>query len=275
VGKEFARLAWQGIVAIDMLDKKLRETRPHEKNPGESDSLYQHYLGNIAEHIKNRQNLIEVLRQARKDFEGIPIEKGRKKPIIGIVGEIYVRSNSFSNENVIREIEALGGETWLPPIGEWILYTNFTALRSSLKHRRWSNFLQMLITNVYQKHDEHTLGRVFSGSLKNYPEPSTRETIRNAKPYLDYTFEGEAILSIGKAVDFTRKGVGGIVNVMPFTCMPGTIVNSLLKRLREVESSIPVLNMAYDGQEQTNTRTRLEAFMYQVRQFQESPPCLA
>ena len=103
----------------------------------------------------------------------------------------------------------------------------------------------MLITNGYQKHDEHTLGRVFSGSLKNYAEPSTRETIGNAKPYLDYTFEGEAILSIGKAVDFTRKGVGGIINVMPFTCMPGTIVNSLLKKLRELERSVPVLNMAY------------------------------
>jgi hypothetical protein len=26
--------------------------------------------------------------------------------------------------------------------------------------------------------------------------------------------------------------------------------------------------MAYDGQEQTNTLTRLEAFMYQAREFQ-------
>jgi len=27
--------------------------------------------------------------------------------------------------------------------------------------------------------------------------------------------------------------------------------------------------MAYDGQEQTNTLTRLEAFMYQTRQYRE------
>jgi len=27
--------------------------------------------------------------------------------------------------------------------------------------------------------------------------------------------------------------------------------------------------MAYDGQEQTNTLTRLEAFMYQTREFQK------
>jgi len=28
------------------------------------------------------------------------------------------------------------------------------------------------------------------------------------------------------------------------------------------------LNMAYDGQEETNTLTRLEAFMHQARQYQ-------
>ncbi|MBW1712853.1 MAG: CoA activase, partial [Deltaproteobacteria bacterium] len=58
----------------------------------------------------------------------------------------------------------------------------------------------------------------------------------------------------------------GLVNVMPFTCMPGTIVNAVLKRFREEHDSIPFLNMACDGQEQTNTRSRLEAFMYQVGQ---------
>jgi hypothetical protein len=51
--------------------------------------------------------------------------------------------------------------------------------------------------------------------------------------------------------------------------MPGTIVNALLKRFRDIEKKVPVLNMSYDGQEQTNTRTRLEAFVYQVHQFQE------
>ena len=73
---------------------------------------------------------------------------------------------------------------------------------------------------------------------------------------------------IGKTIDFANGGASGIVNIMPFTCMPGTIVSTLLKRYREENSNIPILNMAYDGQEQTNTLTRLEAFMYQAREFQ-------
>jgi len=51
--------------------------------------------------------------------------------------------------------------------------------------------------------------------------------------------------------------------------MPGTIVSAILKRYRDDQNHIPVLNMAYDGQENTSTQTRLEAFMYQVRQYQE------
>ncbi|MFH0811701.1 MAG: acyl-CoA dehydratase activase [Pseudomonadota bacterium] len=270
IGNEFTRLAWQGIVAIDILEKKLREIRPYEKQRGEADSLYQQYLHRVSEYIKGKKDLVELLRQARKDFDHLSLDKAMRKPIIGIVGEIYIRSNSFSNENLVREIEILGGEAWLPPIGEWILYTNFTALRNSFKERRWSNFFRTIITNIYQKHDEHMLSKIFAASLKNYPEPTTRKVLRNARPYLDSTFEGEAILSVGKAVDFVRKGVSGIINVMPFSCMPGTIVNALLKKFREIEKTIPVLNMSYDGQEQTNTRTRLEAFIYQVRQFQEN-----
>jgi len=267
IGAEFARQAWQGIVAIDLLDKKLRETRPYEKHSGETNHVYQHYFQQVFEYIKIKKELTNLLRQARKEFEGVQIDRGIQKPIIGIVGEIYVRSNGFSNENIVGQIEALGGEAWLPPVGEWISYTNFTSLRRTWENRSWLNLLKIFITNRYQQFYEHNLSKVFAASFKNYPEPSTRQTLRNARPYLDSTFEGEAILSIGKAIDFIRKGVHGIVSVMPFTCMPGTIVNTLLKQFQGIEKNIPVLTMAYDGQEQTNARTRIEAFMHQVSQF--------
>jgi predicted CoA-substrate-specific enzyme activase len=270
VGNEFSRLAWQGIVAVDILDKKLREIRPYEKREGEADSVYQHYLRRVCERIRNKEDPAVVLRQAREDFKALTTGQETAKPIIGIVGEIYIRSNSFGNENLVREIEALGGEVWLPPIGEWILYTNFTAMRHNLRDRHWSDLLRTVITNLYQRYDEHHLSKAFAHDFRNSPEPTTRETIRNASPYLDSTFEGEAILSMGKAVDFVQKGVNGIINAMPFNCMPGTIVNSLLKKFREIEGNIPVLNMSYDGQEQTNAKTRLEAFVHQVHHFQES-----
>jgi predicted nucleotide-binding protein (sugar kinase/HSP70/actin superfamily) len=126
--------------------------------------------------------------------------------------------------------------------------------------------LELLLTHRVQTKLEHELEHTFKGSLRNYGEPSIRTTLKNAHPYLHPSFEGEAILSLGKSKDYWSKGACGLINIMPFTCMPGTIVNALLKRFREDHQNIPFLNLSYDGQEQTNTRTRLEAFMYQVQQ---------
>jgi predicted CoA-substrate-specific enzyme activase len=267
-GNDFTRLGWQGIVAVDCLEKKLRETRPYERNRGETDQAYQTYLQKVSETIASRGNLVEVLHEACLSFNAIPLENPGTKPVIGMVGEIYTRANKFANENVILEVEALGGEAWMPPIAEWILYTNYTNFWRAIWLRKFSSLIELLLTNRVQTKLEHELEQVFKGSLRNYGEPPIRTTLNRAQPYLHSSFEGEAILSLGKAKDYWIKGACGLINIMPFTCMPGTIVNALLKRFREDHQNIPFLNLSYDGQEQTNTRTRLEAFMYQVQQVQ-------
>ncbi len=268
MGSQFSRLGWQGIVAVDLLIKKLLETRPYEKEKGKADQIYQASLNRVCEAIRKGRDLKEVLHQSLDDFDRIEVEGAGTKPLIGIVGEIYVRLNRFSNEDVIRKIEQFGGEAWIAPMTEWILYVNTISKRRSLRKKSFSNLLKVFLTDYYQKRDEHHLERVFQGRLRNFGEPNTRSIFKKAKPYLDSSFEGEAILSIGKSIDFAKRGVSGIVNIMPFTCMPGTIVSALLKRYREENNNIPILNMAYDGQEQTNTLTRLEAFMHQAREFQ-------
>jgi predicted CoA-substrate-specific enzyme activase len=267
VGDDFDRIAWNGVVAIDLLEKKLRETRPYERDAGETDKVYQHYLQKTYEALRDRGDLLKVLKEARQTFDDVTLNGAGDKPIVGVVGEIYVRSNRFSNENAVREIESLGGEVWLPPISEWLLYVNYTSKKRALNARAYKNYLQIRFKEYFQHKDEHALEHIFHGSIRNLKEPPIPETIDMALGYLDPSFEGEAILSMGKSKDFVMKGVAGLVNIMPFTCMPGTVVNSLFKRFREENANIPFLNLAYDGQEQTHTRTRLEAFMYQVRQF--------
>jgi predicted CoA-substrate-specific enzyme activase len=269
VGDDFDRITWHGVVAIDLLEKKLRQTRPYERRPGHADEVYRHYLQKTYEALRDRQDLLAVLHEARRVFDDIALITNGGKPVVGIVGEIYTRANQFSNENAVREIEALGGEVWMPPIGEWLLYVTHSSKKSALVTRRYRQLLQVCLKDRIQKKVEHKLEEVFHGSIKNLKEPSIPETLDLARGYLHPSFEGEAILSIGKSRDFVRKGACGLVNIMPFACMPGTVVNSLFKRFREEHHNIPFLNLAYDGQEQTHTRTRLEAFMYQVRQFQE------
>jgi predicted nucleotide-binding protein (sugar kinase/HSP70/actin superfamily) len=270
MGSRFTRLAWQGIVAVDLLTKKLLETRPYEREKGKTDEVYQASLKKVCEVVRaGGEKLPVALKNGIETFGQIEVEDLGTRPLIGIVGEIFVRLNQFSNEEVIQKIEQFGGEAWLAPLTEWILYVNTISKGRSLRNRSFSNLLKIFLTDHYQKKDEHELEKIFKGHLKHFGEPKTKSLFKNAKPYIDVSFEGETILSVGKTVDFAKRGASGVVNIMPFTCMPGTIVSTLLKRYREENHNIPILNMAYDGQEQTNTLTRLEAFMHQARGFQK------
>jgi len=118
----------------------------------------------------------------------------------------------------------------------------------------------------WMKWVEHQMHKGFDDMVLNFEEPTTEKVFKYGNPYLDRRVEGEAILSVGKAIDFIKKGVSGIVNVMPFTCMPGTNVSAVMLKVKE-KYNIPFLNMAYDGLSQATSRTRIEAFMHQARQF--------
>ncbi len=267
--KDFVLMGWRGVFAVDMLQKALWEYRPYEKHPGRSDAVYQTALQRVLDAIEKRTDLLPVLREAYEDFSGIRISD-RTKPVIGVVGEIYIRSNRFSNEDVVRQIEMLGGEAWVAPMSEWLLYLTATAKVSATMNRSWKALLKAYLTGRVQHKDERRFLNAFNGNLRSLHEPSINQTLRTARPYIHHSFEGEAVLSVGKAIDYINRGVSGIVNVMPFTCMPGTIASAVLKRVQEEHNNIPLLNIAYEGQGDSQTITRLEAFMHQAKSYQKS-----
>ena len=266
VGKDFALRSWAGIVAIELLNKCCRQTRPYEKEKGNSDAVYDEYLKRAYMSIRGMDGDIgEVLKKARREFETIPTARERK-PLIGIVGEIFVRSNAFSNENLVRKIEALGGEAYLAPVEEWLYYINFTGLRRILIKKEWSGMIKLLLKRFFQKRIERRLGRHFKGFLKALHEPETKELLEKAGPYIHPSFEGEAILSIGKGIDLISRRASGLISAMPFGCMPGTIVSGLMRGL-STDFGIPCLSIPYDGSESVTTEIQLEAFMDQAREY--------
>jgi predicted nucleotide-binding protein (sugar kinase/HSP70/actin superfamily) len=268
-GDGFIRRAWQGVIAADLLDKWLRHTRPYEVNPGEAENVYSDVFTDVCHAIRMKKPLFPVLKNIPEKLRDVRVNNSNPKPVVGIVGEIFVRSNRFSNRHIVTEIEKLGAEVWLPTIGEWFLYINYTSKRRSLRNRNFSRFCSIFIKDAIQRRDEVKLSGIFKDLLPYAHDPSIKTILKYSEPYLHESFEGEAILSVGKAIDFTHKGICGIINIMPFTCMPGTITNAILKRVREERDLFPYLNMAYDGQEQSNTITRLEAFMHQAHQYME------
>jgi predicted CoA-substrate-specific enzyme activase len=268
VGKDFLRLLWKGIVIVDMLQKIKWEHRPYEKKKGTAYRIYRKALADAMGSIERREDPLPVLKRAYDEFAAMEMGE-RNKPIIGIVGEIYIRANRFGNEDVVGQIERLGGEAWVAPIGEWFLYVNETAKVAARMSRSWGDLAKAHLSNRVQLRDEHRLMNGFNGSLRSLHEPSIDTTLKRALPYIHHSFEGEAVLSVGKAIDYIGRGVSGIVNVMPFSCMPGTIAGALLKRVQEDHGNIPLLSIAYEGQQDTQTVTRLEAFMHQARAYQK------
>ncbi|MFI5294228.1 MAG: acyl-CoA dehydratase activase [Thermodesulfovibrionales bacterium] len=266
ISRNFAMRSWKGIIALELLHKCLHETRPYEIDRGSSDAIYGNYLRRACQSIKGADGAIgKLLGKARADFENVRKTRDRK-PLIGIVGEIFVRSNRFSNEDLARKIEALGGEAYLAPVEEWISYVNYMALRRVLIKKDWSGIISLLLKRFFQKRIEHGLGRQFAGFLQNPDEPDTKEILAKAGPYLHSSFEGEAILSIGKSIDLIHRGASGLVNAMPFGCMPGTIVSGLMRGI-STDFGVPCLSIPYDGTESLTTEIQLEAFMDQAREY--------
>jgi len=135
-----------------------------------------------------------------------------------------------------------------------------------LLKRYWSGIIELLLKKFFQKRVEHGLGSHFNGFLKTLHEPDTKELLKNASPYIHSSFEGEAILSIGKSVDLINRGASGIINAMPFGCMPGTIVSGLVRGLNR-KYRIPCLSIPYDGSESLSTEIQLEAFIEQAKEY--------
>jgi predicted nucleotide-binding protein (sugar kinase/HSP70/actin superfamily) len=268
IGDGFIKDSWSGIVAIDLLQKCLHETRPYEKEKGMSDELYDEFLSRLWRVMKNGRSgqgncVNELLKDANSAFSVVPKYKC-KKPLIGIIGEIYVRANRFANEELIRKVEALGGEALLAPLEEWMFYLNASAFKKALWKRDVSEIISICVKNFYQKRVEHNYASFFEGFLKNLNEPTTKELLRKAAPYVHDSFEGETVLSIGKAVDLSERGAAGVINAMPFGCMPGTIVTALLRGVTK-QYGLPAISIPYDGTESTTLVIQLEAFMDQAK----------
>jgi predicted CoA-substrate-specific enzyme activase len=264
VGNRFATRAWEGIIAYSLLTKCLHEKRPYEKNKGDAKALFFKYHKAIYDKLSSRSgSLSRIMKAMKLEFSSIPVYS-EKKPLIGIVGEIYIRSHNFSNENIVEKIEALGGEAWLTPIEEWIYYVNDTYRKKTLFRGNFLSTLDISARLFVQHQKEHHLARHFKGFLKTLDEPKTSQILKNSMPYIPDTFEGEAPLSIGKAIDLIEKGASGVVSVMPFGCMPGTIVSSFFKTISD-RYQVPCISIAYDGTEATVNDLQLEAFMASVK----------
>jgi len=288
-GFSLALGVYAGAQAMDMLHKMLYATRPYEERKGSAEELFHHYAARLLRVLENfhcttfqlpggnyLRPVENLLSEASEEFYRLPVRR-EMRPIILVGGEFYVRLDERCNEEIIKKIEDAGGEACLAPASELFSYTVFIQYREAQQlfaiEKNFTNFIKQWgykFINRLAHRDENRLNQVVSTMLKGMEEPEPPEIMEHAIKYVSQHYGGEPPMTIGRTAAFAdRDRVAGAIFVAPFTCMPASVVESQAGVLQE-ELGIPIVNVYYDGKENTNRIELIEGLVFQAKQRLES-----
>jgi predicted nucleotide-binding protein (sugar kinase/HSP70/actin superfamily) len=273
------------VVVTDILERLLWRIRPYEKTKGSADAFIEKAMHRLEDAFQvygagNRfEKILELVEQIIDEGMKIIDTRIPRKPRIGIVGEIYLRTHTSANQDLIRQLENFGAEVINASLSEWVNYTSYErlreakiAMRLSLKQFRTDSittnlrkilrfgtdlfYQQMRQKQFYTKarkridiQQDHRIGRLE----------------RMLKKSDCYCFDAgtEACLSISGILQYIEEGFNGVINVYPFTCMPSTITSAIVKPMMS-DLQIPYLDTPYDGSYQPGREAAIRTFMYQA-----------
>ena len=267
-GTKFRYAAWKGFVAVDLLRKMKQERIPYELVPGSTEKVYREVLAEVIKSIENgAKDLADVLHREAKKFNSIAMHNGRRKPVIAVVGEIFMRDNPFCSGHLVQKLEMYGAETVIAPFSEWLSYSTYRYTRDSKWKGDYKGMLKSKIQHYAQNYSAKKLQQSIHGLYDHEREIGLEEMLESCGPYINMHYDGDPALNLGSSVALFKTGISGIANILPFTCMPGTVVTALADRFKRDHDNIPYVSIAYDGQEDTAIDLRLQAFMHQAREF--------
>ncbi len=257
LAKPFVRTGWRALLCADLLQKLLLVKRPYEERRGDAESVYEQCLADLCRTLEETPvepaaqlaALRRSMERCRDRFRKLEIQR-RDLPLIGIVGEIFCRLNTFSNENLVQCLEGYGAEAWVSDIVEWIWYTTSEHFRKLKLEGRMLTLeaFGAWVRKRVQRRDEHVLLEPFRDDFRGREEPDIYEVLECARPYLprEGAF-GEMVLNAGKAVYLAKHGAAGIIDISPFTCMNGIVCEAIYPRISRDLGGIPIRNFYFDG----------------------------
>lgn len=233
---------WKAICLGDALYKLRCRVVPYHKHPVMAEALINEVLDEICGLIRASRDWKVALSSLMGTLSIDSSLDQPPKPLVGIVGEIFVRLNSFSNQHIVEAIEDGGGEAWLSPMTEWIYYVwESLAMKSGLMKKLGINLKKHILHKV-----EKNIMSLFSPVLDQRHEPSMASVMGKALRFIPPDFEGEAILTIGRAKLFAEQGAHLVVSCSPFGCMPGRVTSHIFQTYRDY-FQVPVVNLFFDG----------------------------
>ncbi|MGD8329118.1 MAG: CoA activase [Acidobacteriota bacterium] len=276
-----------GFLAGDVLDRILWRTRPYEREEGQADALFEEGLAGLVRlfevHARDTETapIIDELERIAIKARSLIDPAVPAKPLIGLVGEIYVRSHCASNRDLIRMLERHGAEVVNASITEWVHFVVYDLmqrarrdamyalhrgnLREGARHLR--EWLLQRLTLAYQQLLVH---RVY-GRVRRHLPIHADHRIGSLGRHFDndrlfsFRMGTEAALSIAGALEYQAHGFNGVVNVFPFGCMPSTTCSAVLKPML-AGMRVPYIDAPFDGTDQPNREAMIRTFMHQASQ---------
>ena len=215
-------IAWVKLKAIDSIESLVLETRPRAVKPRAVTEIYEQGLQLFA-----AAHTLEEIRAAQKEtfttLKALPLRAEKPLLRIGIVGELFVALEPLVNQEIERRLGELQVEVRRTLyISEWV--------RS---HLLWSR----------------------------QTKRERRAVADAAQPYLGHWVGGHGLESIGHTIQLARAGFDGVIQILPFTCMPEIVAKSILPQISE-DYGMPVMTLVFDEHAgEAGIMTRIEAFV--------------
>ncbi len=285
ISKGLAVRTFAAFVAGDMLMQALLTARPVEKQPGAAQAIFDETQRELVRLLESQpapslgNSLVEALgglfgmraicQKAAARFASI-MRRDVHRPVVSLVGEIYVRLDPFSNDFVIEKLEKRGLAVRLAPLWEWLEYTDLSNEMEIRKGRFtapdafWSRAVSMFV----QRGITERIHRIFAQELGWPARTTAAQSLQAASPYIRPELLGEAVLTLGGPVHEYRQGeIEGVVSVGPLECMPNKICEAQYFHVQR-DMGLPYLVLSLNGE--PLEEKSLDHFAYDVhRRFRE------
>ncbi|MBN2051419.1 MAG: hypothetical protein JW760_13285 [Spirochaetales bacterium] len=267
-GLKFRLAAFKGMLAGDFLRKLQQERRPYEACLGETDRVYRESLDRLIRSVeKGASDIIPVFKEAVEAFEALKLKDEPRRPVIAVVGEIFMRDNAYCSGNLVRRLEAIGAETIIAPFREWITYSTYRYERDSRWKGEWKGIFKAKLQRFVSDALTRTFEKAVEHAVEMEREVSVETMLERCMPYIHRDYDGDPCIALGASASLADTGISGVANILPFTCMPGTAIAAVSDSFRQDYDNIPWVNVDYDGEDITGIETRLQAFVYQAKEY--------
>jgi predicted CoA-substrate-specific enzyme activase len=265
--KRYVYKALMGCTYADAISAMYYATAVRELHKGEALALANKHLVPLENGTLplNRASVLETLGEVVADFNRVET-KDRDYPKVGILGEIYVKYNSFSNNRVAQWLMDQEIEVTIPPLLEffsgWFVSAG-VQIRSNLKRL---NILWLLALGL-RRYVQGFLDDVAAvmGEFRYYrPHHTVQDIAQKAREIVVLAHQyGEGWLIAGEIGEFVKSGVENVLCLQPFGCIANqVVVKGVAKRLKEKHPRLNLLCLDVDaGTSEVNFFNRMHFFI--------------